>query len=80
MKNYHVIVFSWDEGEDDKNDCRTFSEALQWVRHYLADGWEKARIIRRRADNPIGIVAGRFTRLADGTTHCEVQKQYAALL
>lgn len=34
---YHLVTFSFDSGEDDKQDCHTLKKAIQRAKEYLQD-------------------------------------------
>ena len=42
---YHIITWCKDRGEDDKDDCRTLSEAKKLAIGYFKDGYDKVKII-----------------------------------
>lgn len=42
---YHIITWCKDCGEDDKDDCRTLSEAKKLAIGYFKDGYDKVKIL-----------------------------------
>ena len=42
---YHIITWHNDCGEDDKDDCRTLSEAKKLAIGYFKDGYDKVKIL-----------------------------------
>lgn len=42
---YHIITWHDDCGEDDKDDCRTLSEAKKLAKGYYKDGYSEVKII-----------------------------------
>ena len=42
--NYHLVAYSPDCGEDDKNDCPTYKNAVKWAKLHVKNGWEKVNI------------------------------------
>ena len=42
---YHIITWHDDCGEDDKDDCRTISEAKKLAKGYSKNGYHKVKII-----------------------------------
>ena len=72
MKDFHIITFAYDCGEDDKNDCKTFGEALKWASYYLRNGWDKARIVRHSSQ----VQAACFTRVSETLVHCQAPARY----
>ena len=44
--HYHLVAYSYDKGEDDKNDCPNFTKAKVWAKQWLKEGWEKVTIYK----------------------------------
>lgn len=43
---YHIITWSQDCGEDDKDDCRTLAEAKKLAKSYFGNGYEEVTILK----------------------------------
>lgn len=44
---YHIVTFSWDSGEDDKQDANTLSEAIKYAKQWMADEYyDNVKIFR----------------------------------
>lgn len=58
---YHIVTFSYDSGEDSKQDANTLSEAIKYAKEWIADEYyEWVRIYRNN-----GTLARELRRWGD---------------
>lgn len=47
---YHIVTFSWDSGEDSKQDADTLSEAIKYAKEWIADEYyDSVKIVRNNS-------------------------------
>ncbi|MBD5381923.1 hypothetical protein [Clavibacter sp.] len=47
---YHIVTFSYDSGEDDKQDATTLSEAIKYAKEWMANEYyDRVYVYRNHA-------------------------------